>query len=323
MEEVAKMLATSFSNLGHNVLLVTHTTTNGKIDEPDFGFLVYRNPGFVTYLKLLINADIILHNCISLNQVFPDFFFKKKLFVIHHTWYKGGQNLKSRFVAFFKKKASSFIHNIYISEVIRKDLNLKGTVIPNPYRDDLFKELIPYEKREIEMVFVGRLVSDKGCDTLLEAMKILKDRAVFLRLTVIGGGEQMSFLKGYAQENLNEQVKFKGALYGNELVEEINLHKLVIVPSKWEEPFGIVTLEGIACGCLAIVSKRGGLVDAMGGCGWTFENGDALDLANTLEYIVRNQDQWYVKKKNVDNHLDRHKEIKIAHEYLKYFYEMV
>jgi glycosyltransferase involved in cell wall biosynthesis len=63
----------------------------------------------------------------------------------------------------------------------------------------------------------------------------------------------------------------------------MNRHRILVVPSIWEEPFGIVALEGIASGCLAIGSEGGGLADAIGACGMTFPNGDSTALAALLE----------------------------------------
>ena len=60
----------------------------------------------------------------------------------------------------------------------------------------------------------------------------------------------------------------------------------MIVPSRYEEPFGVVALEGLACGCLPIVAERGGLVDAIGPHGLTFPNGDHSALANRLHDVL-------------------------------------
>ena len=55
------------------------------------------------------------------------------------------------------------------------------------------------------------------------------------------------------------------------------------MPSRWAEPFGIVALEGIACGCVVVGSEKGGLKEAIGPCGLTFENGNVRALADQLK----------------------------------------
>jgi glycosyltransferase involved in cell wall biosynthesis len=58
------------------------------------------------------------------------------------------------------------------------------------------------------------------------------------------------------------------------------------VPSRWPEPFGIVALEGIACGCVVVGSSQGGLSEAIGLGGITFENGHCPSLAAALKRLL-------------------------------------
>ena len=51
------------------------------------------------------------------------------------------------------------------------------------------------------------------------------------------------------------------------MVEELNRHEIMVVPSRWNELFGVVALEGMACGCAMLVSDGGGLPDAVGYAG--------------------------------------------------------
>jgi glycosyl transferase family 1 len=48
-----------------------------------------------------------------------------------------------------------------------------------------------------------------------------------------------------------------------------------VVPSRCQEPFGLVALEGVACGCRAIVVADGGLAEAIGGLAVIFERASA------------------------------------------------
>ena len=68
--------------------------------------------------------------------------------------------------------------------------------------------------------------------------------------------------------------------------ELVAMHKIMVVPSTWAEPFGIVALEGIASGCALIASANGGLKDAVGSCGLFFPNGDATALAAAIQKVL-------------------------------------
>ena len=87
---------------------------------------------------------------------------------------------------------------------------------------------------------------------------------------------------------LDRQVSFLGVRVGAELVQILNGHQIIVIPSRWTEPFGLVALEGIACGLVAVGSSNGGLPDAIGPCGEIFHTGDAQSLTDCLEKLLRN-----------------------------------
>lgn len=318
METVAEVLATGFLEAGHEVSLVTTTSLADK-DEAHWPFVVYRKPDLASYLKLLHRADIVLHNCISLKHVLPDWLYRHKVFVIHHTWYRsktGSIDVPSR----IKRIMSRLVHNVFISKAIKDNLQIKGKVIPNPYNDFVFNKSNYYEPTK-ELVFLGRLVSDKGVYILLEALKLAKQlRPNFKpKLTIIGNGPEKQTLEKYAALYLPEQVSFAGELKGAALATALNDHKILVVPSLWEEPFGVVALEGLACGCLVIGSEQGGLKNAIGPCGWTFPNGNVEALADLLFEVWTHKETWANKYAAVEAHLYRHQPAQIVQAYLNYF----
>jgi glycosyltransferase involved in cell wall biosynthesis len=80
-------------------------------------------------------------------------------------------------------------------------------------------------------------------------------------------------------------VRF-GTLRGKELAGELQRHACMVVPSLWEEPFGIVALEGIACCDMVIVTQRGGLPEAVGNCGLVVEP-TVEDIAAAMRSVVK------------------------------------
>ncbi|MFM6526875.1 MAG: glycosyltransferase family 1 protein, partial [Dolichospermum sp.] len=83
------------------------------------------------------------------------------------TWYCRTDGSES-WQDYLKKFITRFATNISVSHAIAKLLPVPSTVIPNSYRGDIFYE-IPEIHRNQELVFLGRLVSDKGANLLLEA----------------------------------------------------------------------------------------------------------------------------------------------------------
>jgi len=89
------------------------------------------------------------------------------------------------------------------------------------------------------------------------------------------------------------------------------------VPSRYQEPFGIVALEGIACGCVVVGSEGGGLREAIGPCGLTFPNGDASALARCLAQLLRDDESVRALRRPAAQHLLRFRRAKVAGEYLR------
>jgi glycosyltransferase involved in cell wall biosynthesis len=160
-------------------------------------------------------------------------------------------------------------------------------VVFNAYDDATFRDTEAWPARERDLVFLGRLVSQKGCPTLLGALGRLRQAGLSPSLTVIGDGPERAMLEALAsREGVADQVRFAGTLQGPDLAAALNRHRVLVVPSTYEEPFGIVALEGLACGCLPVVSVHGGIVDAIGSHGLTVANGDAAALAETLAAVL-------------------------------------
>jgi glycosyltransferase involved in cell wall biosynthesis len=189
-------------------------------------------------------------------------------------------------------------------------------VIPNPYDDGVFKNNTGGARDE-DLIFVGRLVSDKGADGLLQALSLLKRRGIRPRLTIVGDGPERDVLERLAQElELKAQIDFVGVKAPADIAGLLTRHKILVVPSLWNEPFGIVALEGIACGCAVLGSNGGGLPEAMGPCGLTFERGNAGDLADKIEMLLGDLELRSTLQTNADWHLRKHQPAAVAARYL-------
>jgi glycogen(starch) synthase len=90
----------------------------------------------------------------------------------------------------------------------------------------------------------------------------------------------------------------------------------MVVPSKWKEPFGLVALEGMACGCKLVVSKHGGLVEAVGNLSQIFENGSEKSLSTA---ILESLNTPMFLKEKIEKHLKEHTQSYIAHRYISLF----
>lgn len=307
IETVSNLLAREFVELGHEVRLITQTEGGGA-----FPFPVVRRPGPMELVRQVRWCDVFLQNNISLRTVWPLLFARRPLCIAHQTWITnadgsaGWEHRLKRFVLRFAK-------SLAISNAIAAELPSSSVRVGNPYDDKIFRN--HQTARAKELIFVGRLVSDKGADLLLEALALLNTKP---RLTVAGDGPERGRLEKQAADlKLESQIDFVGNQTSEQLAKILNEHQILAVPSRWREPFGIVALEGIACGCVVVGSAGGGLAEAIGPCGATFPNGDAGALASALARLLDDPAECARLRQNAEAHLARFTPRHVAQIYLE------
>ncbi|HYP84845.1 glycosyltransferase family 4 protein [Variovorax sp.] len=156
--------------------------------------------------------------------------------------------------------------------------------IYNPFPIDRFRQAAPAEAATFDFVYLGRLVSEKGVDTLLRAFgKVVAQATHRPRLLLIGGGDRMAEMIALADSlGVSQDVHFAGNQSGDALVRFVGSGAVGVVPSTWHEPMGGVAVELMAAGRGLIVSARGGLAECAGDAGLTFANGDEQALADCM-----------------------------------------
>jgi glycosyltransferase involved in cell wall biosynthesis len=313
-ETNAEILAREFVSAGHEVAVITQIQGD-DFDSSGipFPFSVYRRPTIFKMIALSKWADVHFHNGVSLRDAWPLLFIRRPLVVRHLTWI--AHETSPRWLSKLKFTLLYYAKNIAVSQAIADSLPVQSVVIPNPYRDGLFKRIDTIEKSK-DIVFLGRLVSDKGVDTLLEALKLLKQKGLEPIVSVIGDGQEKAKLVELQHNYLLNNVSFLGKITGEALVNTLNEHKIMVIPSRWAEPFGVVALEGMACGCVPVGSEQGGLKDAIGPCGLTFKNGDSRDLYTKLLRLLQDHALMENLKNKIPLHLDQHTSEKVAKDYL-------
>jgi glycosyltransferase involved in cell wall biosynthesis len=108
------------------------------------------------------------------------------------------------------------------------------------------------------VLFVGRLIEEKGVRELLRATKLLKSGVT---IAIAGNGPLEEEVKTAVKKNKN--IIFLGKIDNERLPIYYSAADASIVPSTHEEGFGRVILESLACGTPVIGAKRGAIPEAM------------------------------------------------------------
>lgn len=284
VETISEILAEEFVRAGHEVIVVCNVSVES---EPTTHYRVVRKPSFLELLRCVKWAEVVMHMNVSLKGLLPVMLMRRKWIAAHHGWYSWPERSPS-IIARLKLMAARWLatENIAVSQAVSNYLSLECFVIPNPY-DARYFFLMPEIPRDRDLLFVGRLVSDKAPDLLLNAVKLLTHHNLSPTVTITGSGNEEESLRAQVKQlGLSNQVEFTGPKRGRELAEVMNAHRIIVVPSRIREGFGLVALEGIACGCIPVVADAGGLLEAIGNCGLMFNRDDAVGLAGKLRTLL-------------------------------------
>lgn len=136
---------------------------------------------------------------------------------------------------------------------------LGQTEVANPGVDaELFRAEQPRPSQwNGRLLYVGRIDARKGIQTAIEALPRLPEATT---LTALGRGDErhLSWLRALAQSlGVERRVRFR-QVPRRQLPHEYARHDALLFPVRWEEPWGLVPLEGMAMGIPVVASGAGG-----------------------------------------------------------------
>jgi glycosyltransferase involved in cell wall biosynthesis len=169
-------------------------------------------------------------------------------------------------------------------------------IIPNGVDISRFNtDTIPRSEYEINqsadkktILFVGRLVKEKGLFTLLRALQELQEAGKPAQLVIVGDGPMREeFTREAVNRGFNGNVRFTGFIDEPTLISTYKSSDVVALPSLYE-PFGIVALEAMASKTPIVASDVGGLSEIVedGVTGLKFPPGDSQQLAQALLRVL-------------------------------------
>lgn len=158
--------------------------------------------------------------------------------------------------------------------------------------DAYIKNRKPIKQKEVNILFVGRLVYYKGCDVLLNAFRSVKGA----KLTIVGNGELENTLKSQVRaDGMEDRVNFLGNVDEQQLSKAFETCDFFVLPSVVKsEAFGIVQIEAMAYGKPVInTSLPSGVpyvsIDHITGLTVHPENVQAL--ADAMQWLVDHEEE--------------------------------
>jgi spore coat protein SA len=204
---------------------------------------------------------------------------------------------------------SKFVTKEYMA--LTSDDHIKPHTVYNCIDDDAFHEVLCHEEKlklrkelgffptDFIVLFCGRIIKVKGVKELINAVIKIPNQAV--KLMIIGsinfeGKENSSYLKeiGKLVHNWADRIIATGYVKNTCIYKYYQIADIMVVPSLWEEAFGLVVLEGMTCGLPLIVTNSGGMSELVGPqSAITVERDTNLvnNLSAKIEYLYHSEEQ--------------------------------
>jgi glycosyltransferase involved in cell wall biosynthesis len=153
------------------------------------------------------------------------------------------------------------------------DLDFVAT-IPNAI--DLSQHPFASEKDDY-LLFVGRMIADKGAHTAIEVARRLGTRLILAGK--VNEGPEREYFSQQVEPHLSDNIHFRGEVEMDVKVQLYEHARCTLFPIQWPEPFGLVMIESLAAGTPVIAFRRGSVPEVI-------EHGRTGFVVDTVDEMV-------------------------------------
>ena len=158
------------------------------------------------------------------------------------------------------------------------------------------EHVMPMTQRDPCVLFVGRVVADKGADLFVAACGQLAPVHPGWRFCMIGADRfrpdapLTPFVTGLLPRARAAGVDMPGYRPHADVLAAMGRAAIVVVPSRWPEPFGMTALEAMAAGAALVAAPQGGLTEVVGQGGMLCPPDPASALAGVVGQLMADPD---------------------------------
>jgi glycosyltransferase involved in cell wall biosynthesis len=196
-----------------------------------------------------------------------------------------------------REVAAGLDYCIAISERARLHLRLAGVpeerieVLPMGVDVERFAPAGDEPEGALRILSVARLVSEKGVEDLVVALRLLSERGVDAELTLVGEGPLRRRLAAMAAElGVDSRLRFEGTVTYDALPELYRGSDVFVLASAprgtWREQFGFAVVEAMACGLPVLAGASGSLDEVVGDPEQLVRPHDPTALADALAALT-------------------------------------
>ena len=236
---------------------------------------------------LFSNADIIHFHQENIIRYLPIYFLKRNLcLTVHDTLMDMAEVRRFKFIFAISEK---------VKEEVWHKAGETAILVPNGIDVQAFNKKKKFDCECFRIVQIGRLKHlHKGQHLTLKAIHRLVTHYNYttVHLDIIGEGDSEKYLKELSDQlKINEYVTFLGAQTKNFIQKNLTNYDLLVQPSL-HEGFGLTIAEAMSAMTATLISNVEGMktISKNGELSYTFQSGDADDLAQKIISIIQSSD---------------------------------
>ena len=241
-----------------------------------------------------------------------------------------------------KRHEKIFSRVICVSEFLKKWMEekfgnkVKCDVLKNAsdlqnFKQDILEEekqrlrkSLNISEKDFVIIFCGRLFEDKGILELVRSFKALPSHMKLLIIGAFNNSADNEFMNKFKEEvnQVSEKIRVVGPIKYSEINLYYSIADLQVIPSKWEEPAGLVAIEGMVSGVPIIATRSGGMIEYIDDeCARIIEKDTDLEknIANAILTLYQDRD----KCERMSEHGKQRAELFSKQKYYEDFVELV
>lgn len=312
-EVSGRIMARELAALGHAVTVVTATPLPQDMAELDEGYRIVRNERFATLARLARLHDVLFSRGGVSLKAFLAARVNRTPFVAFHeidaAAGRSGLSLRRRATDALKSVARrhAALH-VVVSDALRDIIALppssRSFRLYNPVPEALWTEApAGFADRDLDVVYVGRLIASKGLLVLRDALEALPERER-LSVAIAGSGDDLdNWVARFG--TVRGDVEILGPVEGDALRNLYARARVVVMPSLVNEGMGMVAAEALANGTPVCACDQPALREVVGDAGLFHPMGDAACLAQDLDRLLGDTDFWQALSERARNGRER------------------
>jgi len=229
----------------------------------------------------------------------------------------------SRFRKFFYKEYKKRYPHIYFTALSKShakpEPKLFSAIVNNGIETKNFKF---NKKPDDYLLVVGRIAKEKGISTAIKIAKAAKKK-----LVIVGRKTEDEYWYKKVKPYIGKDIKFAGLVPYYEMPKFYKNAKALLFPISWEEPFGLVMIEAMACGTPVIAFKRASVPEVVRDkvTGFICKPNNLNSMTKAVKKIYQMPETEYRKMRyNCRKHVEENFTIeKMVDGYEKVFYKIL